>query len=80
MTTIATATEIAARIKSHIGPTKIRPRVWSPDGADFARVYTGCRSEYLQVEADGIVTKSQTNLSWGHKIAEVLDEMGLEVA
>lgn len=79
MTTAATiADQLAASLRERITDSKMSFRAWSPEGADFARVYTGARSEYIEIGADGRVTTSQPRISWGHVIDEVIADLGLE--
>lgn len=72
-----TANQIATAIRAAITDSKLRVRVWSPEGATFARVYTGFRSEYIEVGSDGSVSGSQSRMTWGHKIDEALESLGL---
>lgn len=46
-----------------------RPRIW--DGKDHSRVYTGHGSEFLRVDKDGKVTRSKTNMTWGHLLDSI---------
>lgn len=77
MTTTATsrierANQIAQALRTVITDSKCQPRVWaSPDGKQV-RVYTGNRGEYLAVDAEGNVTRSQSRMAWGMQIDAVL--------
>ena len=69
-TRIDRANQLVATLKTMIDDRQFRPTVWAK--GDHVRIYTGSRNEYISIEADGSITTSQTNISWGHIISEVI--------
>jgi hypothetical protein len=75
--TTAQATAHAERIKealaAGINDSKMRLRVWAPEGQGIARVYTGFGSrDYVEVTSAGHVSLSHDRMAWSHKIEELL--------
>ena len=69
------AAEIATAMASQINDSELAPKVWSPDGRDFARVYTGLRGEYVHVNADGSARMSRDRMAWSHVISEIIADV-----
>lgn len=69
-TRIDKANQLVETLKTMIDDRSFRPRVWAK--GNHVRIYTGSRNEYISLEADGSIGTSQTHLSWGHIISEVL--------
>ncbi len=67
------ADHIVAALRGAIKDSQMRLRVWAPEGADFARIYTGFGSEYIQVNADLTTETSRVNMTWGHIIRDILE-------
>jgi hypothetical protein len=70
MTRLETAENLVKTLKTMIDDRSFRPHIWAK--GDHVRIYTGPRNEYISIEADGSLTTSQTNISWGHIIREVM--------
>jgi hypothetical protein len=66
----AHAERIVEGLRARINDSKVRYRIW--EGPGYVRIYTGIRSEYVQVEADGTATMSRDRMAWAHVIGEVI--------
>lgn len=61
------AREICGEIRE-MNLSDLSPRAWAPEGADFARVYTGWKGEYLHIDENLTVTPSRLNIAWSHEL------------
>lgn len=78
MTKQAIAEQLASilnQAKKSNGERKFRAKVWI--GGDKVRVYTGERSEFVEIEADGSVTKCRVNMTWSSDISDAIESLSV---
>jgi len=65
-----TAEALATKIRN-LHPELRKARVWTAEDG-HARVYTGFRGEHIRVDLDGTVSRSQSRMTWGHLIRDLV--------
>ena len=73
MTRLDIANQIATELHRRIG-SSFRGSVWAK--GDHVRVYTD-RGEYISVEVDGSIRRSQPRIAWGHIVDDVCKALDL---